>query len=755
MHPLRPLALCVLALLPAAAHGETLRFSEAPCIDYHQYFQRIAIVTQSGSVGSVIADSKGLYYIADRTLWIVDATDPAHSRRLGHLVLDFSARHTALDDDVLLVGDLSNFFVRLFDVSVPHCILPLGVIPIPSRPEAVMLREDLVIVFYRGGTPEDGFLIADISNPVAPEVLSSMPLPLYPRSVTLQGNRLYVLWRSGSYVVLDISDPSNPTIVAMSELPGCAYSEDWEVRDDYAFVADYEKGLRICDVRNPAYPYLVGEGMLSHGSTLVMLHDSVARLVGGGYLDAFDVGNPTAPIHLGSALAAGYDLRTDGRYLFLTGGHGCEGVAVADLSPYSTPEFTSTYSVPPLTMFDVVDWDDHLYLAASTGLYTLDVSDPFAPLMAGVVDLQSAAHRIDADANVVGLAARQDGLKVVDVSEPTNPTLVGTVPPSDSAWDVDVMGRYAFVADGRAGLQIVDLEHSDAPVEIARVPLVRDIRAVGVSTEYAVTVANGLLTVINVRVPGQPVVVGHLYLPTLPTESDLVPVNLVMNGRHAYVLFDYGRLLVVDIGMPHRPKLIGSIELGGDPTGMTLKDGSVYVSGHQLGVTVVDMSEPEYPTVAANFSGPVSIGRGIEVLNDVVYVVDHRHGLRIFPAHCATGVARCWASVGAVRMETADRGSRFRGDPRAIELTVAGRNPSRSDARWRLVLPNPHRVLGTLHDVSGRRIRTLVERDLSAGEHSLVWDGRDHTGSVVRSGLYFCRVEAGGQVLTAKIVRID
>jgi len=57
-----------------------------------------------------------------------------------------------------------------------------------------------------------------------------------------------------------------------------------------------------------------------------------------------------------------------------------------------------------------------------------------------------------------------------------------------------------------------------------------------------------------------------------------------------------------------------------------------------------------------------------------------------------------------------------------------------------------------VYDVTGRRVRVLVERTVAAGEHRQTWDGRDDTRSPVPSGVYFVRLDAGGRRDTRKLV---
>jgi len=57
-----------------------------------------------------------------------------------------------------------------------------------------------------------------------------------------------------------------------------------------------------------------------------------------------------------------------------------------------------------------------------------------------------------------------------------------------------------------------------------------------------------------------------------------------------------------------------------------------------------------------------------------------------------------------------------------------------------------------VYDVSGRRVRALVEREVPAGNHTSLWDGRDDAGRAVASGVYFYRIVAGSFVASQKMV---
>ena len=58
----------------------------------------------------------------------------------------------------------------------------------------------------------------------------------------------------------------------------------------------------------------------------------------------------------------------------------------------------------------------------------------------------------------------------------------------------------------------------------------------------------------------------------------------------------------------------------------------------------------------------------------------------------------------------------------------------------------------SIYNLGGQRIARLARGPRSAGTHSVAWDGRDDRGQPVGSGIYLCRLEAGGQVTAHKLL---
>ncbi len=56
-------------------------------------------------------------------------------------------------------------------------------------------------------------------------------------------------------------------------------------------------------------------------------------------------------------------------------------------------------------------------------------------------------------------------------------------------------------------------------------------------------------------------------------------------------------------------------------------------------------------------------------------------------------------------------------------------------------------------DISGRLVRVLKDEVVEEpGSHHVAWDGRDRLGRVVFTGVYFCRLDAGPNSATMRML---
>jgi hypothetical protein len=69
-------------------------------------------------------------------------------------------------------------------------------------------------------------------------------------------------------------------------------------------------------------------------------------------------------------------------------------------------------------------------------------------------------------------------------------------------------------------------------------------------------------------------------------------------------------------------------------------------------------------------------------------------------------------------------------------------------------LSTPTRTKLSVFDVRGRQARVVVDADLPAGPHELLWDGNDERGDPVASGIYFVQLQAGDERLIGRFAVI-
>ena len=81
-------------------------------------------------------------------------------------------------------------------------------------------------------------------------------------------------------------------------------------------------------------------------------------------------------------------------------------------------------------------------------------------------------------------------------------------------------------------------------------------------------------------------------------------------------------------------------------------------------------------------------------------------------------------------------------------------NPFNPSTTVRLYIPQSSDLDLTVYDVQGRKIRKLHTGGISAGWHTLVWDGRDDGGRSQASGMYFLKATNAGKATVQKMTLV-
>jgi hypothetical protein len=92
--------------------------------------------------------------------------------------------------------------------------------------------------------------------------------------------------------------------------------------------------------------------------------------------------------------------------------------------------------------------------------------------------------------------------------------------------------------------------------------------------------------------------------------------------------------------------------------------------------------------------------------------------------------------------------------PAALEIRGNYPNPFNPSTTIEFAVPLAARARLDVYDIASRKVRTLLDRSLSAGTHAALWDGCDDQGRPVSSGTYFARLRSGERVVSRKMMLV-
>jgi len=79
-------------------------------------------------------------------------------------------------------------------------------------------------------------------------------------------------------------------------------------------------------------------------------------------------------------------------------------------------------------------------------------------------------------------------------------------------------------------------------------------------------------------------------------------------------------------------------------------------------------------------------------------------------------------------------------------------NPFNPETTISYQLPENGKAELVIYNIKGQKVKQLISEQLSAGQHSVVWDGRDENNKAVSSGIYFYKFKAGDFDKTRKMI---
>lgn len=546
---------------------------------------------------------------------------------------------------------------------------------VASRSDAAIASYDAVS-FTRASEWRNGYVyiadyyyglrILDVRVPELPRQVAGIPLT-QPGHIALSGNYAYISsWRS--LVIVDISNPAAPQVVstlALGTEPVDFYAEGLAVLGDLVFVAGFNEGFITVDVTNRAAPVIRGTyidkalfvqnydvAVSERGATdvLVVTGNSVSAL----YTVSGPASNPVIT-RVSTALPYGRSAAFNGTVLLLSSG--------ASLYAYQT----SAPASPVL-----LDSEDPTGNLAQTGSIYLNGNRAFVALSAygyATIDISTPAllrtvSRRSVPGNVEQVSVG-DGNAFVSTGQGYPFQIVGANDPSSARiiltkTDVATGARLAAFRDYLYVSESGSPDWAAASYDISNpATAFRSHAPIGYYTPYAFAFAGARTYVASERSgimmwnndnPGNPAVMPPWYVGVQGGYAWAI----ALTGNYALVGTSNSWLNTVDLSRPGALTVVGSTQSQGAPSstteirGIAVSGNLAYIANEAAGLRVVDITDPGLPVALSGYGKPYSTGQfvGVAIAKDYVLVADNVDGLALFD----TTNVRSWSSTGQPRI---------------------------------------------------------------------------------------------------------
>ena len=128
--------------------------------------------------------------------------------------------------------------------------------------------------------------------------------------------------------------------------------------------------------------------------------------------------------------------------------------------------------------------DDYAYFTSKNGLYVVDISNPSNPQSLGSVNGTGnfILENLDADSNILAVAAHEDGVLIYNISNPENLQLRSTIN-TTNAWGVRLKDGYAYIAD-ELFVKIYDISNSSNPIFINQIETSNAVKDIALTNSF-------------------------------------------------------------------------------------------------------------------------------------------------------------------------------------------------------------------------------------------------------------------------------
>lgn len=289
----------------------------------------------------------------------------------------------------------------------------------------------------------------------------------YTYNVFVRGAYAYIADYDGGLRIIDISDPASPFEAGFCD--STANSQIATVDGNHAYVGGRYQCLDVVNIQDPAAPFIEGVYMMATGNGIfnIVIVDTIAYCISSNYcpspqsLRAINITDPSSPTLIDSCLA-GYGtglrqgLAIDGNYAYVISYMPSE-LMIFDITDVNNMHEVASCSLTYTMGRDMHKVDTLIYLANSNGsLIIINVADPYYPEIIEQYSMPGLPLGIDLLDNLAYVSEWDSCMRVLDISNPTQIQEVGFHDVPSRVYDVSYQAPYIYVAATTEGLLIYE-----------------------------------------------------------------------------------------------------------------------------------------------------------------------------------------------------------------------------------------------------------------------------------------------------------
>lgn len=656
-------------------------------------------ITDMAVIGNTALASNGTTWTSSATgLYTLDLSDPTSPNKLSWTSAPKSGELSVTDGRAYLFGNgwdysskemdifdvsdltspilLSQFnagaYVGSIDVSGTHAYIggskKVSIVDLtnPSSPVTVGTAVSAGSPVYDtavsnsylyAGSYDGGLEVFNVSDPLHPNLVSTNN-QFRPGNMLATDNTLYATGSSYPLSVFDISTPANPVQTGTFPIGGGDLFLSGQT-----LYASNPGGVAALDVSNPAMPDLIGQWQSTGGGSIVAVAGDIAYALSCGTVrvlkmeqgetstiygrvrDAQGVAMPMTAVSVG-----GISSTTDYDGYYVLGDFSAADYTISA----SSPGWTTQNKAVTLVANQSVEVDFTMPLGTIVGTVADNLGNPVS---GASIEMYGAHGDVGGDVlSQTTIVTGPDGRYTIPDVYPGDCNVAASQTGYDRAFG------YTTVTGGQTSTCNITLPKHGAISGHVMDPRGGPIKGVKISyasqytTYSAATDSNGgyMLPDLsagayelnvwqgsqNITLKKASVAVGTTTTCdfTLPDRFPMAQVgscnlgsecyDIWLLGTRAYVACADAGLKIVDVSNPENPTIIGVCDTPGTATDVTVEGGYAYVADDYSGLQVIDVHDPTHPALVGTCATP---GRafGVAVQGDYAYVSNVNTSLQI------------------------------------------------------------------------------------------------------------------------------